>query len=92
MPDYQAMKRELPKLRSQLTRAKNAGDPVKILTAVETAVEAFDRFGWPDQWSDWGIALTDAYSTFRYSDAYEDDRYDNGGKIVARFHAIENRF
>lgn len=91
MPDYQTMNRELPKLKSRLTRAKNAGDPVKILTAVEAAVEAFNRFGWPDQWSTWRIALEDAYETFRRSAAGDDDLL-NGGKIRSRFRICMGRF
>jgi hypothetical protein len=92
MPDYAAMKRELPRLRSALTRAKNSGDPVQVLAAVEKAVDGFDRFGWPDAWSTWRIALDDAFYSFSRSDAYEDDTYDGGGEIAARFRAAADRF
>lgn len=60
MPDYDAMNKELPKLRAALTRAKNSGDPLKVIAAVKHANARFDVIGWPDQWSMWERAKDDA--------------------------------
>lgn len=91
--DYDAARREMPKLKAALTRAKNGGDPVKVLAAIEQALDAFDRWGaWPDQWATWKVALDDAFWTFSRSDAYDDDVYDNGGQLVGRFHRAFDRF
>jgi hypothetical protein len=92
MIDYAAAKREGPSLKTALTRAKNSGDPVKVLVAVEKAYAAFDRWGgWPDNWHTWNIAVGDAWFDYRRSEAYDDDTYDNGGVISARFAAALNR-
>ena len=53
-------KEEYAKLKGALTRARNSGDPRKVLKAVEEAVAAFDEKVWPDDWSSWRIALEDA--------------------------------
>lgn len=89
--DYEAMNRELPKLRAALTRAKTKRDPLKILSAVEDAVEAFTRIGWPDQWATWRVALDDAYWAYRRTDAYFDDQ-DEGGAIGQRFERCMSAF
>ena len=57
------------KLKSQLTRAKNAKDPIKVLGAVESALAAWDGRAWPDSWHDWSIALGDAWQACRWQDA-----------------------
>lgn len=60
MPDYEAMSRELPKMKAALTRAKNSGDPHKVIREVDKALARFDVIGWPDQWPTWTIARDDA--------------------------------
>lgn len=87
--DYAAMSREHPKLKAALTRAKNSGDPVKVLDAVEKAYDRFDAIGaWPDDWHTWNIALSDADFAFRRSDAYDADLYENDGKTMERFQRV----
>jgi hypothetical protein len=51
---------EYAKLKSALTRAKNSGDPARVLKAVEAAVDVFNQKIWPDDWAMWRIALEDA--------------------------------
>jgi hypothetical protein len=92
MPNYEAMRVEMPKLKSALTRAKNSGDPAKVLQAVERAINAFDAFGWPDNWATWKIALGDAFFSFRRSDAYESDLYENHGVLAERFAIASDSF
>lgn len=58
-------KEEYRKLKSALTRAKNSGDPKKVLAAVENAVAVFNAKIWPDDWALWRIALEDASSAAR---------------------------
>lgn len=60
MPDYEAMRRELPKLKAALTRAKNSGDPQKVIDLVDRAFARFDEIGWPDNWHTFNIAREDA--------------------------------
>lgn len=67
MPDYDAMNKELPKLRAALTRAKKSGDPQKVIAAVKHATARFDVIGWPDQWSNWERAKEDAELQLRMS-------------------------
>jgi len=68
--DYDRMNREYPKQKAALTRAKNSGDPEKILAAVEKAFDAWDEIGaWPDAWATWSVALDDVrWSTHRRYD------------------------
>jgi hypothetical protein len=63
--DYKAMQNELPKLRAALTRAKNSGDPHKVIAVVDKAARRFDEIGWPDQWPTWTIAKSDAEQKLR---------------------------
>jgi hypothetical protein len=59
--DYARMQREFPKQKAALTRAKNSGDPQKVLAACKAAVKVWDEIGaWPDVWHTWNIALSDA--------------------------------
>lgn len=51
----QAKRRHL----SALTRAKNSGDPLKVITACRAARTDFERVGYPDQWPTWTCALAD---------------------------------
>lgn len=51
MIDYETAKKEMPKLKSKLTRAKKSGDPDKVIAVVQEAYAAFDRWGaYPDNW------------------------------------------
>lgn len=65
MPDYEAMKKELPKLRAALTRAKNSGDNDKVLEACRNAFARFEVIGTPDQWHNWQRAMDDAENNKR---------------------------
>jgi len=59
--DYAAAKREMPKLKAKLTRAKNSKDPAKVIAVVAEAYAAFDRWGaYPDNWRIFENAKTDA--------------------------------
>lgn len=51
--------------KSALTRAKNSGDPAKVLAAVEKAVKAWNGAVWPDAWATWRVALEDAANQAR---------------------------
>lgn len=63
MIDYEAAKREMPGLKSKLTRAKNSKDPDKVLAVVKEAYAAFDRWGaYPDNWHLFESAKRDAES------------------------------
>lgn len=67
--DYDLMRREHPKLKAALTRAKNSGDPMKVAKAVDRAVQVWDQVGcWPDDWNTWRIALEDAWAAFTRND------------------------
>ena len=48
--------------RAALTRAKNSGDPAKVIAACEAAVRDWNSPGnyWPDDWSRWQRALDDS--------------------------------
>ena len=60
--DYAEVRRVMPKFKAQLTRAKNSGDPNKVLAACESFFDYFDSRGWsyPDNWHTWNIARRDA--------------------------------
>lgn len=61
MIDYARAKREMPGLKSKLTRAKNSKEPDKVLKACEEAYAAFDAWGaFPDNWHLWENAKRDA--------------------------------
>jgi len=60
MPDYDAMKREYPKLKSALARAKNSKDHDKVVATVRAAFARFEIIGYPDAWHSWQNALDDA--------------------------------
>jgi hypothetical protein len=58
--NYEMAKRDGPKLKAMLTRAKKK-DYSAVLDACTTAVFRWNRWGaWPDNWSDWQRALDDA--------------------------------
>jgi hypothetical protein len=46
--------------KSRLTRAKNSGDPLNVLDAVEKTLGEWEGKVWPDDWNRWRIALEDA--------------------------------
>ena len=80
---------EYAKLKAALTRAKNTGDPERVLRAVEAAVEVFDSKIWPDDWSSWRIALEDASQAARMR-AHRiavDDEYDRLMELSEELHA-----
>lgn len=75
MIDYAMMKRESPKLKAKLTRAKRTGDYDKVKAACLDALRVWDKAGaWPDNWMDWNIALQDAAPNWR--DAIDLDELD----------------
>jgi hypothetical protein len=57
--------REYAKLKAALTRAKNSGDPARVLKTVEAAVEVFNQKTWPDNWPMWRNALEEASQAAR---------------------------
>lgn len=86
--DYARVKREHPKHKAALTRAKNSGSPLKVLAAVEKAYDAFDTWGaWPDDWAAWRVAAWDAHFDWLRSEEAEDDE----GEINDRFSAALER-
>jgi hypothetical protein len=57
--DYARMNREMPRLKSALTRAGK--DPDKVVKACLEAMRVWDEVGaWPDNWATWQRALDDA--------------------------------
>jgi hypothetical protein len=70
--DYAALNRMVRRQRSALTRAKNSGEPEKVVVAVAAAVREWNEPGmiWPDDWPTWRCALWDA--TGDYSLELED--------------------
>ena len=57
---------EYRKQKSALTRAINSGDPRKVLATVEKTLKEWENKVWPDEWSRWECALTDAAAAARY--------------------------
>lgn len=73
MINYDRMRREAPRLKAALTRAKKSGDPLKVLKACEDAVKTWNEIGaWPDNWATWNVALADA----SYEHAQRTGRWD----------------
>jgi hypothetical protein len=63
--DYALAKKQGPKIKAALTRAKNIANPKErysaVLAACHMAVKAWEQWGaWPDAWTTWQIALDDA--------------------------------
>lgn len=58
--EYTLSPKELRELKSKLTRAVKKGDPVNIRKVCENALDIFEQKGYPDCWSDWDRALSDA--------------------------------
>lgn len=59
--DYAALSRMVKRQRAALTRAKNSGDPEKVVLACRNAVREWNAPGaiWPDDWAAWQRALDD---------------------------------
>lgn len=57
--------------KSRLTRAVNSGDPAKVIATVQAAFDAWDAgyFAYPDDWSRWERARSDAEYTVRMTPA-----------------------
>jgi hypothetical protein len=65
MINYELAKKQAPKIKAALTRAKGIADPearyVAVHKACTKAVKAWEVWGaWPDAWATWQIALDDA--------------------------------
>lgn len=63
--DYPAANKLFKAQKAALTRAKNSGDPEKVVLACKKAVAEWNADVpcagmWPDHWSDWQRALDDA--------------------------------
>jgi hypothetical protein len=60
--DYDALNRMVRRQRAALTRAKNSGDPNRVIVACRDAVREWNQPGamWPDDWPTWRNALWDA--------------------------------
>ena len=59
--DYKALNKMIRRQRAALTRAKNSGDPDKVVLACRNAVHEWDQPGamWPDDWAHWQRTLDD---------------------------------
>jgi hypothetical protein len=57
-------KQEFRAQKSRLTRAKNSGDPLAVLAAVEKTLDEWSGKAWPDDWARWARALDDAFFAF----------------------------
>jgi hypothetical protein len=66
--DYALAQRLYKKHKSALTRAKNTGDPDKVIAAVKAFEADFENnnLPLPDSWSDWQRAADDAVMAKRY--------------------------
>lgn len=60
MTDYALLNKMVRRHKSALTRAKNSGDPQKVIVACERARDDFNTNMWPDAWPTWNIAYRDA--------------------------------
>lgn len=58
--DYEAVKREWPKMKSALTRAKNRKDWKKVIAVCDAALDRFNDIGYPDDWRLFESAKRDA--------------------------------
>lgn len=64
------------KLKSRLTRARNSGDPRKVIAAVKEARASFNAFGYPDDWNRWRIAVDDLTFLPRDAKMSNDERHE----------------
>lgn len=67
MTDYDALNRMVRRHKAALTRAKNSGDPRKVIAACDAAIADFDKTMWPDNWPIWTVAREDAVNDLRYA-------------------------
>lgn len=58
--DYTLSKKEYSNLKRRLTKAEKLGNPTKILEEVEHAFRIFEEKGYPDDWTRWERAQSDA--------------------------------
>ena len=58
--DYAAVKKEVPRMKAALTKARNSKDPARLKAAAEKALDRFRDIGFPDGWRLWESALRDA--------------------------------
>ena len=82
MIDYALAKKQGPKLKAALTRAKNVKDPHARWDATKNAcskaVAAWRQWGaWPDGWALWQVTLDDAYTKYAHSGMYHGDLPDH---------------
>ena len=61
--DYQELNRMVRRHKAALTRARNSGDPRRVVVACRDAVLDFNTTMWPDNWPLWQNALQEAIST-----------------------------
>lgn len=59
MTDYAVLNRANRRHKAALTRAKNSGDPFKVIAACHAARDEFDENMYPDNWPMWTCALAD---------------------------------
>lgn len=60
MGNHDEFNRMARRHKAALTRAKNTGDPHRIITACDQAQAEFERVRWPDYWSLWQRERDDA--------------------------------
>lgn len=61
--DYAKRQRQLSAQKRNLTMAVQSGSSTMIITAAEKAIGQWEANGsWPDSWSTWDRALSDAYT------------------------------
>ena len=58
--EYTLTPKEFTTLKSRLTRVVNTKNHEKIIEECDRAFEIFEKKGYPDNWSDWQRAKTDA--------------------------------
>lgn len=76
--DYAAAQKSFKKHKGLLTRAKNSGDPHRVVKAVNTAFGEWDAMGipYPDSHHTWSVAKQDAELQIRRGDLFNDRRVD----------------
>lgn len=82
MIDYELAKKQGPKLKAALTRAKGIADAAKRYVAVRKActqaVKAWERWGaWPDNWSLWQRTFDEAFFAAQRAVDIGDPLWDN---------------
>lgn len=74
--DYEAAQKSFRKHKAALTRAKNSGDPHKVVAAVDKAFGEWDAAGhpYPDSWHTWNVAKQDAHNQIARDSNFNDRR------------------